>query len=181
MKHIKGFLFAITGMLVLVTLVSLLMPSKVMVAKTTMINASRAKVLNAIGDLQNWKYWHPVFMDSSSRIVMPGQTSGVGAVAEWETSGIQNKIRITAVTNESVQLSLQRKGENDVVNLFQLAGIKDSSSVQVEWRMLATMKWYPLEKFSGIFFDKMTGPGCELALQNLKNYLEKREGINQGN
>jgi hypothetical protein len=34
------------------------------------------------------------------------------------------------------------------------------------------MKWYPWEKFSGIFVDKMTGPGYQAALNELKDFVE---------
>ena len=43
MKMIKGFLFVLIGFVVLITLVSLLMPSNVMTANTIMINASRKR------------------------------------------------------------------------------------------------------------------------------------------
>ena len=173
MKYFKGFLFAIIGLFILVTLVSLLMPSKVMVAKTVMINADQQKVMAAIRDLQNWKYWHPVFKDSSTVVTVSNPSEGKNAFAKWTSTTKENKIIITDVNENEVQLSLQRTGENDISNVFSTHSIKDSSGVQVEWRMMASLKWYPWEKFSGIFFDKMVGPGCELALMNLKEYVEK--------
>jgi hypothetical protein len=52
--------------------------------------------------------------------------------------------------------------------------VTDSSAMQVEWRVLTKLKWYPWEKFYGIFIDKLTGPGYEVALNNLKELAENK-------
>ena len=174
MKMIKGFLFVVTGLFILITLVSLLMPSRIMTAKTVMINSDDSSIMAAIEDLQQWKNWHPVFMDEQAGVKIPGPSAGANAYAVWETNGKENKLQITNSTPGQVTLSLQRPGENEVINLFSLATIKDSPGIQVEWRTTTTLKWYPWEKFSGIFYDKMTGPGYEAALQSLKKYAEGR-------
>ena len=67
-----------------------------------------------------------------------------------------------------------RKGENDVENIISVTAVNAGSEIQVEWRVLTKLKWYPWEKFYGIFIDKITGPGYELALNNLKDLAEKK-------
>lgn len=172
MRLAKGFIFAIAGLFIVVSLVSLLMPSKVMTVRTEIIHTDERTALASIADLQTWKQWHPVFMkESSLRLSKP--SVGARAFAEWKTNGKTNKLLLTEVSGNYIKFSLQRTNENPIENIISVKSLSDSNNVEVEWRVLTKIKWYPWEKFAGIFLDKMTGPGYEMALHNLKLLLEK--------
>lgn len=172
MRLLKGFVIAICGLFVVVTLLSLLMPSKVMTARSVTIEPSPQKIMEQVQDLQNWKNWHPVFKNEKN-IVISSPSSGVGAYAEWVSGNKKKHLQITEVSQNAVRFLLKRPGENDLLNKIELINFKDSSSIQVEWSSLTKLKWYPWEKFSGIFVDKMTGPGYEAALNELKSFVEQ--------
>ncbi len=172
MKLIKGFILAISGLFIVITLLSLLMPSKVMTVKTVVIHSKPAIVFDELADLGKWKHWHPLFIQDSSTIHISIPSSGVNAYAEWSSTGKKNKLQITEVLTNQLKTSLSRKGENVVNNIISVTSLKDSNNVQVEWRVITKLKWYPWEKFSGIFVEKMTGPGYETALNNLKELIE---------
>ncbi len=172
MRLIKGFILAIAGLFIVITLLSLLMPSRVMIVKTVVIHSKPAIVFNEIADLKKWKHWHPLFIQDSSTMQISNQSSGVNAYAEWPSNGKQNKLRITEVLTNQLKTSLSRAGENDINNIISVSTLNDSNNVQVEWRVITKLKWYPWEKFSGIFVEKMTGPGYETALNNLKEFIE---------
>ena len=173
MKMIKGFLFVLIGFAVLITLVSLLMPSRVMTANTVMINAPKEKIVVLLSDLNEWKSWHPLFQDKSTSIELSSPAAGVNARAKWSTNGKENTLVITESSPSRVSFSLKRTGENEIMNILNLNPIKDSSGIQVEWIATSTLKWYPWEKFAGIFFDKVTGPGYRASLDALKHYAEQ--------
>lgn len=172
MRFIKGFILGITGLFIVITLFSLLMPSKVMTVKTVVIHSKPENVFVEIADLGKWKHWHPLFTQDSSLIKISIPSSGVNATAEWTSTGKQNKIQITEVLTDQLKTSLSRSGENDINNIISVTALNDSNNVQVEWRVITKLKWYPWEKFSGIFVEKMTGPGYETALNNLKELIE---------
>lgn len=172
MKQIKGFLFVLTGLSVMITLVSLLMPSKVMTARSVIIHADATTIFPAVTDLAKWKNWHPVFMQDSVNIMISNPSSGLNAFAEWSSANLRNKLLVTDVNANAVKLSLAREGERDIENIISMYPVNDSNGIQVEWRVLNTLKWYPWEKFYGIFIDKITGPGYEMALNSLKEYAE---------
>ena len=172
MRLLKGFVIAVCGLFLVITLFSLMMPSRVMTVRTVTINASPQKIMDQLKDLQNWKNWHP-FFKAEKNIVISQPSSGMGAYAEWTSNNKKNHLQITEVTPNAVRVVIQRGGENDLLNKISLTNYKDSSSIQVEWAALTTLKWYPWEKFSGIFLDKMTGPGYEASLKELKSYLEQ--------
>lgn len=172
MKLAKGFFLAIIGLFIVITLFSLLIPSSVMTVRTTDIYAEKENVFAEIDDLQKWKRWHPVFMLDSSAIHFSTPSSGLNAYAEWKSHEKNNKLLINDVQPGRLHATLIRDGENNIENIILVTALKDNN-IQVEWRVLTKLKWYPWEKFSGIFIDKMTGPGYEFALNNLKNLLEK--------
>jgi len=174
MRLIKGFILALAGLFIVVTLVSLLMPSSVVTVRAVTIHAKAEQVFSEIADLKNWKHWHPLFIKDSSAIRLSEPSSGNNAYAEWNSSDKKNKLQITAVQQEHVELSLMRTSENDVNNMISVTSLNDSNNIQVEWRVLTKLKWYPWEKFSGIFIDKMTGPGYEAALNNLRKLIEPK-------
>lgn len=172
MKFIKGFIFAIIGLSIVVTLFSLLMPSKVMTVRSVVIHATPGKVFSEIEDLQKWKHWHPVFMHDSLSMQISTPSTGINAFAEWGNENSRKKLLITEILGTQLKALLKQTGQNEAVNMIAVSSLKDSNNVQVEWRVLNHVKWYPWEKFSGIFIDKMTGPGYEEALNNLKEVIE---------
>ena len=168
MKFIKGLILTCAGLFIMITLVSLLMPSTLMTVRSVVIDADAATVFAEISDLKKWKEWHPVFMNNRG-ISISEPSNGKNAFATWSSNGKINKLIITAALHDCIYASLVRANENDVANVISLKPNRDSTSVEVEWRVFTKLKWYPWEKFSGIFLDKITGPGYETALDNLKN------------
>jgi len=51
--------------------------------------------------------------------------------------------------------------------------MQEPGTLQVEWRAITHLKWYPWEKFAGIFVSEMTGPGYQQALDALQKYIEQ--------
>jgi len=172
MRLFKGFIIALTGLFVFVTLLSLFIPSKVIVTKAVVINANTEKVFTEISDLQNWKHWQPVFKKDAAQIKFDTDSSGVSDSCEWESKGKKNKLRITGRKDNVVTATLLRDGGNDIFNTLRVLPLQNSNQVQAEWIVMIKLKWYPWEKFYGIFIEKISGEGYEEALNSLKEYVE---------
>jgi hypothetical protein len=143
-----------------------------MVTRAVVINAKADKVFNEISDLKNWKHWQPVFRNDSAIIKFDTDVNGVSNTCEWYSKGEKNKIIITEKKGNKIMVSLIREGENEVFNTISVLPLADSNQVQAEWNVLIKLKWYPWEKFYGIFIEKITGQGYEDALNSLKAYVE---------
>lgn len=174
MQTLKGALFVFAGLFGMVMIISFMIPSQVVTVRGMPVHASPEKILAEISDLKQWKQWHPVFMHDSSAVVSKPST-GIHAAIEWKTRSVVNKIIITESNASGIRFLLQRTGENDVEHLLSLAPLQDSTGYQVEWKALTKLKWYPWEKFGGMFTDKLTGPGYEAALTNLRDHIEGRK------
>ncbi len=177
MRLIKGFILAVAGLFIVTTLFSLLMPSSVITVRSVVIHAEAARVYAEIADLNNWKNWHPVFMQVHPPIKISSPSSGVNANAQWISNGKKNKILIAEAQPANIKMILARENEKDGINYFTISALPESNNVQVEWKVLTKLKWVPWEKFSGIFVDKMTGPGYEEALNNLKEFIENKQKV----
>ena len=171
MKLIKGGLFVFGGLFVMMSLISFLIPSTIMTAKSISVNADSTKLFSAISNMQNWKNWHPVFMTDSSIEINNKDTAY--AVATWKTNGKTNKLVFTKVNYPEVAFVLQRDGENDMESAMYINREADGGSMQVQWKAITKLKWYPWEKFGGIFVEKLSGAGYEAALASLKQFIEK--------
>ena len=168
----KGVLVVFAGLFVLITLISLLIPSRIVVTRATTVQADSVKLFNEISDLSNWKHWHPVFKKNSSAISYTSITDQVNSFAEWKAQGKTNKLLITEVKYPYVKIALQRAGENDVENILSLLPVHEQGNMQVQWLSVTKLNWYPWEKFGGIFIEKMSGGGYDSALKSLKDYVE---------
>jgi hypothetical protein len=174
MRFIKAFLFGITGLFIIITLISLLIPSNVKVSRMVVINNTTInRVYRQTADLTNWKNWHPMFKPGVAIINFGNITTGKNASCDIVYNNKTTHLKITAADSSSVKFLLQSKGENDIENNIILNAMPLPQSVQVEWRTITKLHWYPWDKFYAIFIDKMAGPGYEAALNNLNAYIEK--------
>ncbi|HQW91541.1 MAG TPA: SRPBCC family protein [Ferruginibacter sp.] len=172
MRLFKGFFIVLSGLFIFITILSLFIPSRLMVTRAVVINAPADTVFSQVSDLENWKHWQPVFMQDSGGIRFDPGANGISNSCEWESRGKKNKMLITGRSDNAIKASLIREGENDVQNTISILPLADSSRVQVEWSVLIKLKWYPWEKFYGIFIENITGEGYEAALNSLKTYTE---------
>lgn len=175
MRSIKAFLAGLLGLFFIVTLFSLLIPSRVRVSRAVHINnTSVGEVYRQIANIENWQNWHPVFIMESARITRhdPG-INGKYASAEIKHRGKKVIISMISADSAHVVFLLKSDGENDIENELVTATDSSQQSVQVEWRAITKLRWYPWEKFYGIFIDQLTGSGYENALNGLKNFIEK--------
>jgi len=172
MRLFKGFFIVLAGLFIFIIILSLFIPSKLMVSRAVVINANADKVFTEINNLQNWKHWQPVFINDYSQMNFKTDQNGKSNYCQWESKGGKNIVEITNKNNNSIAAVLKRSGENNVQNTISVLPLSDSNQVQVEWNVLIKLKWYPWEKFYGIFIEKITGQGYEDALNSLKIYIE---------
>ena len=172
MRLFKGFFIVLAGLFFFITIFSLFIPSKLMVTRAVVINAKADKVFSEISNLKNWRHWQPVFRNDSAIMKFDATVDGVSNACEWDSKGKKNKIIITEKKGNKIMASLIREGENEVFNTISVLPLADSNQVQAEWNVLIKLKWYPWEKFYGIFIEKITGQGYEDALNSLKAYVE---------
>ena len=175
MKVVKGAIVVIIGLFIFLTLISLLIPSSIVTVRAETVQADSIKLYSEIADLKNWKHWHPVFMQDSSKMIFSESSTNVNDYVEWSSNNKKNKIVIAERKFPFIKILLQRDGENDMENILTLRQVQEQGNMQVQWTSITKLKWYPWEKFSGIFKEKLSGSGFQAALTSLKIYVESHQ------
>jgi hypothetical protein len=174
MRLIKAFFAGAIGLFIIITLFSLLIPSRVRVSRAVLINgAGLDEVYRQIHPFENWKNWHPLFTVDSSRLYREASLiAGKDSTCHILHRNQDISVSLLSADSTSVKFMFFAAGENDIENDIVITSLPSQQAVQVEWRAITQLHWYPWEKFYGIFIDKLTGPGYELALNGLKEYIE---------
>jgi ribosome-associated toxin RatA of RatAB toxin-antitoxin module len=178
MRLIKMFLFVILGLMVVLTIIGLLIPSSVKISRGVMIDADSVTVYNMINDVNTWKNWYPwITTDSGVLVQISPQTTGRGSFFKWTSFNKKSAgtITVTMVKPQLIGLHYDIKELNPADGGFRIMTVNtDNKQTQVQWFMEYKLKWYPWERFYGIFIDYMIGPVFDQGLQNLKTLVEKR-------
>lgn len=164
MRFIKPILLGLSGLFIIIFLISLLMPSRITLVRSVMIQSEQSEVSKQITDLNNWKNWHPL---------MKGNCSSLAAdEIRCSISGKDYRIRSIADTTGIYHFVMTSAENTDMHYRFFFNQATGNPGIELHWQVETRLKSYPWEKFSGIFFSEAAGPGYEQALQSLKAYCE---------
>lgn len=171
MQKIKAFLIIVIIFFMLITVMAALMPSRVMSVRSVMINAPYEKIVTQLFDLKNWKNWNPSIQKAKS-VNVSEPSNGKGATLTWDYGDTPYTIDLYSVSDSAIRFVIKRKGENDINTDVIISSFEHETGLQVEWRSIHSLKWYPWDKFAGMFIDQTAGSGYEAALDGLKNFVE---------
>jgi hypothetical protein len=172
MRYIKLFFVGFAGLFIVITIFSLVIPQRIKVSRVVVISGhSKTEILDQVNNLQNWKNWQPLFKSDSANI----QYSDKKLHCMIRQNGNETFLDIDSIDSSAVKFTLKEKGERKSENEIVINPLPIPNSLQVEWKATTKLKWYPWEKFYGIFIDKLTGPGYENSLNGLKEYIETKQ------
>lgn len=165
MKLIKLAFLSLVTFFVLVTVISLFIPSDLRVSKAVNIAAPKERVYQQVGSLSQWPAWFPVLSVSGveSPRIIGNDSIFVGGTG----------IRIDHRSADSILFSMRSESGREVKGGFQVIHIAQQDSVTVQWFMNFKLSWYPWEKFSSLFYESLYGTQMEKGLARLKE-LEER-------
>ena len=169
MKRLRGFFIFLVFILAIIAIISLLLPSKVTIAKSVDINASPEKITSQITDFEQWKNWYPAFSDEN--ITVTNNTPGAHSVTLTDRNGKKMILNITEAKPQMINVQVQSSSSAKVNYRFILTP-KINNQTQLTWDINTEMKWYPWKKIQGIFLDKISGNQYQTALENLKKAAE---------
>ncbi len=172
---LKKALIAIIMLALLLVIVGFLLPAKIHVERSAVIDAPPAVVFDLIDDFHNFNKWSPwAELDPATKYTFEGPDHGVGHRMRWQSdnpnvgSGSQEII-------ESVPESLVRThldfGPNGIATAsFHLEAAEGGT--QVTWRFDTDLGRNPAVRYFGLLMDRMVGPDYEKGLSNLKRLAE---------
>ena len=167
MRVIKLAILSFIFLFLLVTIISLFIPSHIRVSKATDINNTKEVVMGFITDPLKWKEWYPG-ADSLNILYIEGKPMGV-IIDSMEGLSI-GEINDSTVTAKNVGTGANRQLETGW-KIFPGSG---NNVTTVQWYMDFKLKWYPWEKFKSLFYENIYGVHMEQGLANLKELSEGR-------
>ena len=179
MRFVKMFLFVLTGLLVMFTLFGLVMPSSAKLARGVIIQADSATVYKELSDVKDWNKWLPwIVADSGAIVQLSPVTNEPGSYFKWKGLCFKSggTLTLKSFSNQEIKVLHQLQDMNDSEGGFRIRSVGTSGrETEVQWFLEYKLKWYPWERFYGIFLDHIISPALDKGLNNLKEYIEQKQ------
>ncbi|MCO5237349.1 MAG: SRPBCC family protein [Chitinophagaceae bacterium] len=171
MKFLKPALIAIVVFALLLLAFSWLLPSKINVSKSTLIHASKEQVTAALLDIEQWKNWNPILQDPGIQYLIESPHR-----VKWTSAkGVPNVIQLEPYTPDSIHVIIRSDNKPVFTSGFTVTQHpEDSLLIKVEWWIREDLRWYPWQKFYGLFSESFREAYMEDNLRSLKYYLENK-------
>lgn len=166
MRFLKLGLISFLLLFLLITAISLLLPSTIHISRAIDISAPVDSVYTNINDLAKWKRWIANY--DSSIVTLSPNTTGAGATLTM------NKTTVSIVeSNDTIIRTVWKGGNKFLEGDFNVIKQNGSAQITIQWHFIQRVKWYPWEKFALIVSNKSIGSVMERSLDNLKKLLEQ--------
>jgi len=162
MRIVKLVMISAVVLFLLITALSLLLPSHVRISRAIDINAQKENILPLVSNLEQWKKWNRFVQIADSMHELKQITSSSIQTADLQIKTGQQQV------NSVETIWIQNKNESHA-NIVCLPG---TGYTTVQWYFDFNLDWYPWQKFQSIIYDKQLGPQMETSLENLKRLAE---------
>jgi hypothetical protein len=169
MRLIRFALLSIIILFLVVTAISLFIPSHIQISRIVSIKAEKDSVTGYIKDPAKWKEWYPG-LDTTKLYYENGVVKGV--ILNNRDSAHPVYLHITKQTGDEVVAELVPRRMKPVINGWKLVSYPTNDSLALQWYMDFHLRWYPWEKFSSLLFEGSNGPRMQQGLNNLKRLVE---------
>jgi hypothetical protein len=159
MKLILRMAVALLGLAAVLVLAGFILPGHYRVERTAAIAAGPDAIFPLIGDLRAWPRWGVWFRrDPAMRIAYSPSTTGVGAWSEWKSeSQGDGRMTVTSVRAPALfeyRIEFAGMASRGTMVLSPGAG----GSTRVTMGMEGNLGRNPVNRWLGLFMDRMVGP-----------------------
>ncbi|MEO9003354.1 MAG: SRPBCC family protein [Ginsengibacter sp.] len=166
MQSALRLVFFLIVLFFVVFLVSLLLPSKVTITKSVLINAPIEKIKNQITHFDQWKNWYPAFKDETGTVLKDSLQSN--SVTLKKAGGKSIHLIISQLKPDVINVEVQSSSSSARVNYEFIFSSIANNEIQLTWNVNTQLGWYPWHRISGILLDKVSGAQYDSALADLK-------------
>ena len=169
MRVIKLAILSFIFLFLLVTTISLFIPSHIRISRATDINSTKQEVISLISDPLKWQEWYPG-ADSLAILYIEGKPKGILLDSSSLLGLSILNINDSVVTVGEVGNTATQRMEMG----WKVLSGGNENTVIAQWYMDFKLRWYPWEKFKSLFFENIYGAHLERGLANLKELSEGR-------
>lgn len=172
------FLLKLVGGLALLVLlavaVAFFLPKTYRVERSAVINARPEVIYTQVGDLRawkNWTAWHE--RDPEMKLSYSENSAGVGAWSAWESKSEGNgKMTFTKVEPQKQVVYQLEFPDFGMISSGTMAIAPDGAAQRVTWVSEGNLGMNPVNRWFGLFLDRMIGADFERGLAKLKPVSE---------
>ncbi len=170
LKIVGGF----AALIVLLVLAAFFFPRTYRIERSAVMNAKPAAVHAQIADLKAWKSWGAwQEKDPGMKLSYSEPSTGVGAWSAWESAKEgTGKMTITKQSPTEVVYSLEML-DFSTKSTGRLALVAEGTGTRVLWTDEGDLGMNPMNRWFGLFIERMIGPDFEKGLSNIKKIVEK--------
>lgn len=173
---VKKILIGIGALIIVFIGVGLVLPSKVEVARETVIEAPVTDVFAVVNRLDRFNEWSPWFeYDPQGDYRVEGPEAGVGQRLVWSSEhdsvGSGSQEIIESVENELVRTALDFGDMGTATAAFTLQ--PEGEATRIAWSFESEMGVNPVGRYMGLMMDSWVGGDYERGLAKLKALVEE--------
>jgi effector-binding domain-containing protein len=178
MKTFGKIILWIVIILAILVIIAYILPRQYKVERHITVGADKAILYTLTCNLNLWDLWSPWTkeFDSTAQFELSGTDCEVGTIWKWDGKLIGNgQLRITE-TNPGERFSYdlsfdEGKMHSNGYFRYEPAG---EDSVTVFWSDEGDLGFNPVNRYLGLFLEKMMAPDFEKGLAKLKEVAEER-------
>ncbi|RYG54158.1 MAG: hypothetical protein EOO01_02335 [Chitinophagaceae bacterium] len=167
MRLVRLLFLSIFFLFLLITGISLFIPSHVRISRATNFMGENDLIWQKVDDMRSWSAWNPFFSNLTNATVVYIDSTGAKA------SGMKvnnTSIAFTSVT-PAERIVKMHTDNKTFMNGWKCISHGTSDSTTLQWYMDFDLRWYPWEKFASLLFDQSYGGRMEEGLGNLKKIV----------
>jgi|CXWL01.1.fsa_nt_gi effector-binding domain-containing protein len=179
MRVLKGLLFFIIALVVILCAIGAFLPSGAHVERSVLIDRPPSVVfplLNSYKRFNEWSPWYP--LDPSAKYTYSGPESGVGAKMAWVGNdavgtGSQTITASEPLSRIATDLDFGEMGVAKVE--FKL--VPEGQGTRVTWGFSSDAGWSIVGRYFNLMMDKFIGADYEKGLAKLKTLAESLPAV----
>lgn len=167
-KSVIVFILGVAACIIVLAMATLMLPSRITVAKSVVIKAPPQKVMSQLDNFSSWKNWYPPMQKKEVQAI----TNGPSQITLKDQQGKQVNMQMRTATPDTVEVQLQSSSAQPVNYQFLLRKRQDGDAL-LTLNVNIQYKWYSLQKIRGVFQDKISGPQYDQVLRQIKKVAEQ--------
>ncbi len=175
MKLLLRLLAGLAVLVLLLVLVAFVLPARYRVERSIVINAPAAALFPRVADLREWRTWTIWYeRDPAITSTYSPQQLVVGAWSEWQSKKEgSGKATVTALEPDRRAVYRLEFPDFGTVSTGMFVLTAEGNATLVTWSDEGDLGYNPINRWFGVFLDKLIGGDFEAGLAKLKRSSER--------
>jgi len=177
MKTLLKIVYWVAGIIALLIIIAYLLPKTYKVERSITMKANPELIYSLTSDFTKWHLWvkWTKELDSTAVFELAGEPATVGASWKWTGKILGNGEMVLAevIPGQLVKYDLAFDG-GKYKSVGKIVIENQGDSTKVSWFDEGNLGYNPINRYFGLFMDRMMGPDFEKGLAKLKTIAEER-------